>query len=118
MEKTGYAQAILSEIASLIARLLEEGEEGVIDLRALPMGPMDREALKEALGEGEVKAHLEALGPTEVYETAYPGVWWVTHRNAEGEVVAERIEVTFFPGILKSPEGDVRAGLEALRERL
>ncbi len=113
----GYGKALLSEIALLLERLIETGEVGVIDLRALPMGPLDYQTIKEALGEGEVKAEVRALGPTEVYETRYPGVWWVTHRNAENEVVAERIEITFSPEILKSPKEDVKAGLNALKLR-
>ncbi|RMD70021.1 MAG: hydrogenase expression/formation protein, partial [Gammaproteobacteria bacterium] len=60
----GYGKALLSEIALLLERLIETGEVGVIDLRALPMGPLGYQTIKEALGEGEVKAEVRALGPT------------------------------------------------------
>lgn len=111
---SGNAQAILHEIVSLLEALTSRGTNGIIDLRAMPLTPGDYRVLEEVLAEGEVKATVDAAGPTEVRETLYPGVWWIRHRNEAGEVVGEFIEVTAFPEILKSPMDDVREGLADL----
>lgn len=112
------AQAILREVETLLDRLLETGEAGVIDLRGLPMAPADFDILVEELGEGEVAATIEAGGPSSVRETAYTGVWWITHRDDGGAVVAEFIEVARVPEILKSQPEDMRRARERLAARL
>ncbi len=114
----GNALPILYEIADALERLHSTGETAIIDLRALPLAPGDRERLQEVLGAGELNARLEALGPSEVRETGIHGVWWVTHHNAEEEIMAEFIEVTQLPDILRSDPQDVVEGLARLRERL
>jgi hydrogenase-1 operon protein HyaF len=117
-ETIGNVLAIVHEIEALLAVLVETGSTASIDLRALPMSPAERERLREFLGVGEVVANIEALGPTEVCETATPGIWWVHHRNVGGQTTAEFIEVTFLPEILRTDPVDARAGLARLRERL
>lgn len=114
----GSVQALLSEIATLLQKLVDRGEAGVIDLKSLPFAPGEYEQLREALGQGELSARLDALGTSEIMETRFPGVWWLTHYNVEGDIVADVIEVTLLPEILKSQPADVRAGLERLQERL
>ncbi|HZP92449.1 MAG TPA: hydrogenase expression/formation C-terminal domain-containing protein [Burkholderiales bacterium] len=114
----GNVLAIAHEIESLLAALVESGRSGSIDLRGLPLSRADYEALREFLGQGEIDAAIEALGPTQVRETKVPGVWWVQHCNANGEVTAELIEVTYLPEILKTDPVDARAGLDRFRERL
>lgn len=118
MPSTGNARALLNEIVALLGSLLESGEGGSIDLARVPLGEGDYALLEEVLGEGEVHAELETLGATRVFETAIPGVWWVSHFNAADELIAEFIEVAFCPEILLSPAEDVRDGLDALRDRL
>lgn len=112
------AAPLLHEVATLLDRLARTGEGGSVQLHGLPLPPGDYEALQEALGEGEVNAEIDALGPTQIRETALHGVWWVTHRNAEQEVVDESIEVTRCPAILQTPEEDVAEAARALHERL
>ncbi len=114
----GNGRALLNEIASLLQHLLETGESASIDLARLPLSSEDYDLLDEVLGEGEVQAEVSALGATEVVETGIPGVWWVTHYNADEEVMAEFIEVAFCPEILRSAAEDVNEGLESLRARL
>jgi hydrogenase-1 operon protein HyaF len=114
----GNVQALLSEIAAMLQKLLDHGEPGVIDLAGLPFAPGEYEQLREALGQGELTARLEALGTSEIVETRFPGVWWLTHYNVEGDIVADGIEVTLLPEILKSQPEDVRAGLARLQEAL
>jgi hydrogenase-1 operon protein HyaF len=109
-DPSGNGKAILHEIADLLGRLVSEGRQGIIDLRAMPLTPGDYTELEEALAPGAVRVEIDAAGPTEVCETVYPGVWWTRHRNESGETVAEFIEVTTCPEILKSHVDDVREG--------
>ena len=111
---SGNAPVLLHEIAELARRLLDSGESSAIDLRALPLTPADLDWLRETLGQGQVVATLEAEGESTLTETVCPGVWWVTHRNENGAVASEFIEVTFAPELLKAHPEDVKIGLEHL----
>lgn len=115
---TGNVEPLLHEIRHALKRLAA-GEQGtIIDLKSLPMAPGEEQRIESALGEGEVRAELQALGPTVVQETAYPGVWLVTHRNAENAVVARFIEVTRIPEILMAQPEDIERGIEKLESEL
>lgn len=115
---SGNAEALLHEIASLLALLAEQGRTGAIDLRSLPLTSADRDYLGARLGEGEVRAQVQALGLSEVRETAYRGVWWVRHRDAVGELSAELIEVTPMPEILAADREEIRDALARLKASL
>jgi hydrogenase-1 operon protein HyaF len=115
---TGSAAAILQEIAGLLERLAEHAESGAVDLRSLPLAPADYRLLREVLAPGEVSATVDALGKSRIEETVYPGVWWVTHHDTGGEVIAEQIEVTLVPEILKSDSAEARNSASRLREYL
>ncbi len=115
---SGNAVPILYEIHSLLGDLVESGKSASIDLRSLPLLPGDYEKLKEVLGQGEVSATIDAMGPTQVRETAIHGVWWVTHYNSDETVIAEFIEVTNTPEILRTHPADARVGLDLLQSRL
>jgi hydrogenase-1 operon protein HyaF len=114
----GNIRALLSEIAAFLEKLVETGETGMIDLNSLPLAPGEYEQLRQTLAQGEISARIEAIGPSEIIETRYPGVWWVTHYNVEGDIVADMLEITTIPEILKSQPEDVRTGLELLRIQL
>jgi len=115
---SGNADPVLHEIQSLLNDLVTSGKSASIDLRSLPLLPGDYEKLKEVLGQGEVSATIDAMGPTQVRETAIHGVWWVTHYNGDATVIAEFIEVTTMPEILRTYPADARAGLDLLQSRL
>jgi len=53
-----------------------------------------------------------------VQETRYPGVWFITHRNTEQEVVARFIEVTRMPELLLSQTDDMRRAVVELERQL
>jgi hydrogenase-1 operon protein HyaF len=112
---SGQVIAILNEIGALLDRLVQHGEQNAIDLRSLPLFPGDYQALKQALGEGEVQATLNAIGPSTLQETAIPGVWWVTHYNENDETVAELIEITSIPELLKTTEPDLQQATQRLQ---
>jgi hydrogenase-1 operon protein HyaF len=114
----GNIRALLAEIAALLEKLVHNGATGMIDLNSLPLAPGEYEQLRQTLGQGEVSARIEAIGASEIIETHYPGVWWVTHYNVEGDIVADMIEIAWLPEIIKSQPEDVHAGLERLKAQL
>ena len=115
---TGNVEPLLHEIRHALGRLAS-GEEGTtIDLKRLPLAPGEEERIEQTLGVGEVRAEVDALGPTIVQETSYPGVWLITHKNADGVVVARFIEVTYIPELLRSQQADIDAGIDRLEGEL
>lgn len=115
---SGQAEAVLSEVAEMLGHLLEEGGEDSIDLRGLPLTQADRDWLDEQLGRGEVTIELQAGGASVLYETAYPGVWKVVHRDLQDRVLVELIEVAWVPAIIRANPEEVRSGYEELRQLL
>jgi len=111
---TGNARPLLRELAEQVKRLLETGETSAIDLSALPLTPADLDWLREKLGAGEIAVTLQASGESTLNETACPGIWWVTHRNEQGAVTSQFIEVAFVPELVKAHPQDVAIGLENL----
>ena len=115
---TGNIAPLLHEIRHALKRLAG-GEEGTtIDLKSLPLAPGEQERIEATLGTGEVRAEVDALGPTLIQETSYPGVWLITHRNADDAVVARFIEVTDIPDLLRSQPEDIDAGIDRLEDEL
>ena len=115
---TGNVPLLLHEIRHALERLLHQGKETTIDLRSLPLGPGEEELLEQALGSGELSARLEALGPSIIQETAFAGVWLVTHYNEHNEIIGKLIEITLTPSLLNSQKEDVEDGLQRLTSRL
>ena len=115
---TGMAQSVLAEVARLLEALAAEGTTGAIDLRSLPLTDADRRQLQDLLGRGEVRADLELAGRSEVWETAYPGVWWIRHLAADDRIASEEIAVCPVPEILQAHPDDIRAGARRLSQDL
>jgi hydrogenase-1 operon protein HyaF len=111
---TGNAQAVLREVRGLLQRLLESGETGAIDLRAMPLSDADLRWLARQLGEGEIRVTLDAGGRSTITETQAPGVWWVTHRNEQDKVVSEFMEITWVPDLVATQREDAILGLAYL----
>jgi hydrogenase-1 operon protein HyaF len=112
------AQSVLAEIGERLTALADGGETAAIDLLSLPMTPADRAELKALLGRGEIEAVLDIAGPSQIWETAYSGVWWVRHFGAGSKIAVERIEITALPDILKSADDDIAAAATRLRSDL
>lgn len=111
---TGNVIPILHEIRHALSQLALADEATLIDLAAIPFGPGDKEELLRILGEGEIKATLQALGESLIQETAYPGVWVVTHHSPQGIELTTHIEITRTPSLLNTPEGDISEAAAAL----
>ena len=114
----GNVRPLLNEVLHAVDRLLETGEPTTIDLASLPFGPGELEHLEAILGEGELTARLDALGTSSIRETAFPGVWWLEHRNSADEVVGRYLEITRTPEILSSQAADIAAGRARLEGQL
>ena len=105
------AKTLLHEVQAMLKTLLDTGQNGTLDLRALPaLGEDGYQFLKEKLGLGEVSARIQTFGRSEIQETAFPGIWWVAHNNQDDDILTELIEVNYFPEVLKSPRDDVLFG--------
>ena len=115
---TGMALSVLAEIGRMLEALSESGQAGAIDLRSLPLSDVDRAQLEEVLGRGEVRAELDIAGESEVWETTYPGVWWIRHRGAGNKIASEEISVCAIPEILITHPVDIKAAAGRLREEL
>ncbi len=117
-ELTWNVQPILHEIRHALGKLLETGETHVIDLRSIPLAPGEEQTIIDTLCCGEVHAKLNALGPSEIYETRFAGVWLVTHYNEENSVISRFIEITHIPEILRSQSEDMTIALTQLETEL
>lgn len=115
---TGMAWSLLSEVHTLLKRFADTGERGAVDLRGLPLTSADREQLEELLGRGEVRCTLSLMGRTEVWETAFPGVWWVRHLGAQDRISSENLEITNVPDILLAHPDDITAAAIRLERHL
>jgi hydrogenase-1 operon protein HyaF len=111
-------EPILHEVQHALEKLLETGESSMIDLRAMPLAPNEDNEIKQRLGTGEAVIHIEALGPSMLTETAYPGVWWVEHRNSDDMVTGLYIEIAHVPAIVFPADEDLVQGLQELTEDL
>lgn len=110
--------ALLLELQDMLAALAERGEHNGVDIRSLPLAPADYDFLCGFFGDGEVSARVNTLGVSEIKETRFPGVWWLKHFNTEGEIVAELIEVTPLPDILKTQAPDIAQSLDTFKSYL
>jgi len=113
-ELRGNTLPLLHEIHHALERLVASNEPTVIDVQSLPMGPGDLERLMSALGNGEVRAELEALGTTVIRESRYSGVWIIENLNGKGGVASRFIEITWIPELLQAQAEDVQKGLTEL----
>jgi hydrogenase-1 operon protein HyaF len=117
-ELTWNVQPILHEIRHALGKLIENGENSIIDLRSIPLAPGEEDTIIDTLGNGEVHARLNALGPSEIVETRFAGVWLVTHYNEENNIIGRFIEITVLPDILKSQADDIAFSLAQLENEL
>ena len=111
---TFNVKPLLHEVKHALDNLIETGHTTIIDLRSIPLAPGEEDKILHTLGQGEVKAQLNALGLSEVIETQYAGVWIVTHYNDEQEIISRFIEVTTMPEILCSQTEDIMAAYSRL----
>ncbi|MGD2171657.1 MAG: hydrogenase expression/formation C-terminal domain-containing protein [Gammaproteobacteria bacterium] len=115
---TWNVEPLLHEIRHALQELADGGKTGIIDLRSIPLAPGEEDKIIATLGNGEVEARIDALGPSEIYETRYPGVWLVTHYNEAQEIIGRFIEITEMPEILRSQADEIRQSCDRLADYL
>ena len=115
---TWNVMPLLHQIKHALNKLLESNVSEIIDLRSIPLAPGEEEKLLNILGNGEVKVQLDALGPSEIIETKFNGVWLITHFNDDNEIMSRHIEITRMPEILFSQNIDINTSYEELVELL
>jgi len=108
-------QPFLAVLESMLLNLIADGLGDSLDLRRAPLSEDQRLQLRSVLGSGEAYVRIEALGRTEFEEMGVKGLWWVTHRNPRGEIVAEFIEAAYVPTLLSVTAADVAEGVQSLR---
>lgn len=115
---TWNVQPLLHEIKHALGELIASGKTHIIDLRSIPLAPGEEDKIIAALGTGEVQVQLNAMGPSDIIETQYAGVWLITHKNDENEIVSRFIEITKLPDILYSQADDISDAYAQLSEDL
>ncbi len=113
---TGMARVLMSELKGHLENLLATGETRSIDLLSLPMTDTDVNELADYLGVGEVMASISNIGSSSLRETAYPGIWWITHYADDKKVIAELIEVGRVPQILLTHDDEIRHSIQAIEQ--
>jgi len=113
---SGNIAPLLHELRHALRRLADSGETTTIDLRSLPLAPGELEILERTLGGGELSATLNALGPSEILETAFAGIWRIVHYNQNQEIIGYFLEVTTLPTLLQTPIEDLQNGLQGLQQ--
>lgn len=111
-EPTGLVMALLHEVADHLQTVANGGERQVVELGNLPLNDADLRLLEERLGRGEVEAKISAAGATEVFETAFPGVWWVKYLDGDDQVVTQQLEIGTVPMILEAHAEDIQASAQ------
>jgi len=111
-------EAVIHELKQLMDAYISTDKTGAIDIKSLPLSKKAYQALKQKLSKGEVEAKAKLSGDTEIYETAYSGVWWVTHKNIDDKVIAEHIEVGAIPVVLFAHIEDIKIARKKLAEKI
>ena len=106
-ELTFNVEPLLHEIRHALQELADSGKTSIIDLRSIPLAPGEEDRIVATLGQGEVQARIDALGPSEIIETRYAGVWLVTHYNDDEDIIGRFIEITPMPEILCSQAEEI-----------
>ncbi|MBT3205548.1 MAG: hypothetical protein HOM14_20530 [Gammaproteobacteria bacterium] len=113
---TGMVQAVLRELLEHVELLIKSGQQHVIDLTSLPLNDSDKRELKNLLGKGEVSITLSTLGDSKIFETGINGIWWIKHFNPNEQLLAELIEITTIPEIIKSHPDDIEQAAFELKK--
>jgi len=114
-ESPEMVRSILAEIGSRIEHYLHDGTRGEIDLQGLPLSAADRQHLQQMLGVGEVTITIDVMGRSEIRETSFPGVWWVTHRDGEERAVAQLIEIDEIPRMVAADRPEMEQSAARLK---
>ena len=113
--KTGMVQAVLNELIDQLQNFSNNAHPHVIDITSLPLTQQDKQELETLLGRGEVQITLSTIGESQIYETAYSGVWWIKHFTPDEKIISELIEINNIPEIIKSHDEDIEQAAHAIK---
>ncbi|WP_237155394.1 hydrogenase expression/formation protein [Oryzibacter oryziterrae] len=113
MREEKVVRHVLLQVEAALDQLGKGGSPSTIDLRQVPgLEAKAYQLLKSRLGSGEVSASIATSdGVAETVraaETAFSGVWWITHHNGAGDTVTEQIEICPFPAIFAAHPEEIR----------
>lgn len=100
----GYVptSALVNFVEAIRAALMaHDGVSPATVLPLSPLAPMDRHAVADILGDGEVSIVAGQDPLYQVQESVLTGVWRVRAESADGHVVSETIEVGDVPRIVR-----------------
>jgi hydrogenase-1 operon protein HyaF len=112
---SGNLLPLLHELIHALQQLLYYNQTSCIDLASMPFSEHDEQILRHKLGQGEVRAELNSLGVSYIWETKISGVWWIEHFNVDKQRTGFYLEITKIPEILTSQAADVLCSLEQLQ---
>ncbi|MEZ5729322.1 MAG: hydrogenase expression/formation C-terminal domain-containing protein [Burkholderiaceae bacterium] len=111
-------EAVIAEVAARLERLVADPTyQDAIDIHGLPLDDRQRDVLRERLGQGEVDARLDVAGSSRITETAFAGVWWVSHLDASERPVLEQIVIARVPDLLPAHPADIALAAARLAGR-
>ena len=114
---SGMLPSILNELVQHLQNLIENGQPHSIDLARQPLTSIDLIELEKLLGKGELSITLNTIGDSEIFETAFSGIWWVKHYTADQVLISQFIEITNIPDIIKSQPEDMQLALSRLKSQ-
>ena len=99
-EQVAHLAEAKAAIASLIARL-QNYQGGLLDYPVVELDALDydnRQLINQLLGEGEVSARVQCLDGRllDIQESVFAGIWRVLESDADGQLLADRIEACRF----------------------
>ncbi len=115
---SGMVKAVINELTDYLTQLVETDQTHSIDINSLPLNSTDLLELKAFLGEGEVNITLNSLGKSQIHETQYSGIWWVSHFNDSGNIIAELIEICHVPKIISSHKDDIENAVQSIKNQI
>lgn len=114
------AKAVVAEVAAAVERFIAGGQGWTIYIDKMGLSPVDRQAIRDLLGEGGLRISLEnSAEPAEWLESGVSGVWYgVYYDQSRQRPLLETLEVGAFPAVAAAQAEDIAAGLEGLRRQL
>ena len=114
---SGMLPSVLSDLIQHLQNFIEKGQPHSIDLARQPLTSIDLIELEKLLGKGELSITLSTIGDSEIFETAFSGIWWVKHYTADQILISQFIEITNIPDIIKSQPEDMQLALSRLKSQ-
>lgn len=111
-----HAVAAMEKLQGLLDQYQPGQQTQSMLLDAMPEADLDM--LNQILGEGEVSVAIEGAQAVKVQETVMAGVWRLRTLNAQGDVIAETLEVADIPACVRESAFRVQRTLDVDPEQM